>query len=438
MINAAVPKWLGWLGLAGTLMVSLHSHAAPQSLVILTSFSEAVSQRFGEAFEAAHPDVRVRFINKKTAAVLTHLEQQLKPRPDLVMASAIDAFDLLSEKQLLQPYTASNGEAQPYSSFGYSGYGLMWNRRYLEQRDLPAPADWDGLLDPVYRNHIGMSSPTRSGTTHVLVETILQQRGWEQGWGYLNRLAGNLATVTARSFGVRQGVIQQRFGIGLVIDFFAFSAQPAHAEIELTYPVGTSFLPVSAGIVKGGAQPGVARQYIDFLRSDRGQALLLEPEISRFPIRAAVLEAQPEHPLNSYQRQLEETLQYDRQEARRRYHLVNALFDQLITLRLPFIKQAWGEVAALEADPALAGQPRLQALLAAVKQRLSEVPFDESLLSNAALLAKFNRPLPGGGTSTAQRNQQSHWQRWASIQQADVNRTLGRIRSELKAIREQG
>lgn len=448
MRSAAVLKGLGLLGLIGALLVSVPAQAQtqadprPSTLIILTSFSEAVSRQFGQAFEAANPAVRVRFINKKTAAALTHLEQGLKPRPDLVMASAVDAFELLSEKQLLRSYTGQDGTAQPYARFGFSGYGLMWNAQYLKQRNLPAPNSWEALLNPAYRNHIGMSSPTRSGTTHVLVETVLQQRGWQAGWGYLNQLASNLATVTARSFGVKQGVIQQRFGIGLVIDFFAFSAQPDHPEIELTYPAGTSFLPVSIGIVKGGAEPELAGRYIDFLLSDPGQSLLLEPAISRYPIAASVLERQPEHPLNRYRQQLQDTLKYDRQQAQRRYHLVNALFDQLITLRLAFIKQAWGELQVLESDPLLVRQPQLRQpqlrqSLVQIKQRLMQVPFDESQLANHGLLAKFNRPLPGGAMPGAQRNQQHHWRRWAHTQQAEVMQALGQARSQLNAIREQ-
>ncbi|MFC6670526.1 ABC transporter substrate-binding protein [Marinobacterium aestuariivivens] len=190
------------------LLLSPVVSAAQQQLIILTSFSEPVSQQFKSAFERQYPDIEVRFINKKTSAALSHLEKGMKPVPDLFMASAVDAFEWLTERGLLLPYqaaTATTPPSLPYVSFAHSGYGLMWNDDYLQRYRLQAPVAWNDLLDPGFHGHIGMSSPTRSGTTHVLVETLLQQRGWDAGWAYWLELAGNLATVTARSFGVRQG-----------------------------------------------------------------------------------------------------------------------------------------------------------------------------------------------------------------------------------------
>lgn len=44
-----------------------------------------------------------------------------------------------------------------------------------------------------------MSAPSRSGTTHLTVEAVLQGDGWEDGWAKWKFIAGNFATVTERS-----------------------------------------------------------------------------------------------------------------------------------------------------------------------------------------------------------------------------------------------
>lgn len=401
-----------------------------QPLIILTSFSEDVSATFANAFEQQFPDTRIRFIHKKTPAALTHLDKQMKPRPDLVMASAVDAFDWLSKQQQLKKLDAS--DRLDYTPFGYSGYGFIWHRDYLTKQGLTAPASWDDLLKPEYRQHIAMSSPTRSGTTHVMVETVLQERGWREGWAYLTELAGNLATITARSFGVRQGVVKQRFGVGLVIDFFAFSAQPDNQAIGFSYPSPTTYLPVSIGIVKGGEQPQLARDFIRFMISDPGQGLLLETNISRYPINRELLQQNPDHPLSHYQNQLGYTLSYDHTLAVRRYHLVNTLFDYAITYRLHFLQEAWQLYYQLAAEPEVLASNERQLRLEQLRLELTSVPFAEIDLGDSALLASFTRAIPGSQLAPQQQELQQQWKRWDEQQQANVMRGLTQLALELK------
>lgn len=42
---------------------------------------------------------------------------------------------------------------------GYSGIGIMYNRRYLEKYRLPVPTSWQSLADPAFMGHVMMSSP---------------------------------------------------------------------------------------------------------------------------------------------------------------------------------------------------------------------------------------------------------------------------------------
>ena len=57
-----------------------------------------------------------------------------------------------------------------------------------------------------------MTSPSRSGTMHLTVETILQGEGWDKGWSQILQMAGNSAQVTERSFGVPDGINNGQFG----------------------------------------------------------------------------------------------------------------------------------------------------------------------------------------------------------------------------------
>ena len=56
--------------------------------------------------------------------------------------------------------------------------------------------EWADLKKPIYHGHAGMSAPSRSGTTHLTVETVLQGMGWKEGWAEWKAIAGNFKTVT--------------------------------------------------------------------------------------------------------------------------------------------------------------------------------------------------------------------------------------------------
>ena len=91
-----------------------------------------------------------------------------------------------------------------YWGFAVSGYGLMWNTRYLALHKLPAPREWTDLADPRYSGHLVISAPSRSGTTHLTVEVILQAYGWEKGWGLLFRWAATWAPSPSAASGCRR------------------------------------------------------------------------------------------------------------------------------------------------------------------------------------------------------------------------------------------
>ena len=77
------------------------------------------------------------------------------------------------------------------------------------------------LTDSRYQGLLLMSSPSRSDTYHLMVESLLQQRGWDEGWALLLNVSGNLATISSRSFGVADKIKAGLGGAAPVIDNYA-------------------------------------------------------------------------------------------------------------------------------------------------------------------------------------------------------------------------
>ena len=135
----------------------------------------------------------------------------------------------------------------------------MWNERYAKANKLPDPKEWQDLAKPTYFDHVSIAAPSRSGTTHLTIETILQGEGWEKGWRTIKEWSGNLRNVTERSFGVPDAVNSGQVGYGIVIDFFAFSAQASGFPVKFVYPSVTTIVPANVGIVANRAEQGRRR-----------------------------------------------------------------------------------------------------------------------------------------------------------------------------------
>jgi len=382
--------------------------ALEERLVILTSFPEDLTGVFQHAFERKYPGTQVEVLTKPTAAGVRYLQETAgNTTTDLFWVSAPDAFAMLKAAgrlEALQPQASGipaslggNPLQDPdgtFFGFAVSGYGIMYNSRYLEAQRLPPPQEWEDLKAPAYFGHVALAAPSRSGTTHLMVEAILQGEGWEQGWGTLKQLAGNAKAITDSSFAVPEGVNRGEFGAGIVIDFFGFAAQAAGFPVAFVYPRITALVPASVGLVKQAPHPQAGRAFIDFLLSDEGQELLLEPKISRLPVKPAIYaKAPPGLPNPFTDPTLGAAVRFDAQLSESRYHLVNALFDRLITSRMAELRAATAAVHAAEAALGRRPDPQAQGLLDQARARITAVPVTAVQASDPALLALFeNQP----------------------------------------------
>ena len=352
------------------------------TVTVITSFPKELTQAYKAAFEKANPAIKLEILNKNTVQGIAYVrELPAGQRPDVFWASAPDAFEVLSGLKLLDNVADLANKSAPakvgaypindpqghYLGQALAGYGLMWNTRYMAAHKLPAPAQWADLIKPVYFGHVAMSAPSRSGTTHLTVETLLQGEGWEKGWSQLLQIAGNSAAITERSFGVPDGVNNGQFGIGLVIDFFGLAGKYSGFPVEFAYPSVTAVVPANIALVSGAKNAPEARKFIAYTVSLEGQQLLYDPKISRLPILPpeAMGGKTPAGYPNPFEIAKRAKVQFNSDLSESRYNVVSSMFDQTITFRLKELQAATKAIHAAEA--ALAKKPVAQAA-ALVKQ----------------------------------------------------------------------
>ena len=363
------------------------------TLTIVTSYPPDTTNTFKAAFEKKYPGVKVEMLKKKTTAGIKYLQEISDSNSaDMFWASAPDAFEVLKGDDLLVKYEVKvsgipknvgsfpiNDPDGYYKGFAASGYGIMWNTRYLKAKKLPNPAEWSDLKDPIWHGHVGMSAPSRSGTTHLTVETLIQGMGWDAGWAEWKAIAGNFKTVTERSFGVPDGVNSGQFGAGIVIDFFGLSSQASGFPVEFNYPRVTTLVPANIAIVKNAPNQAAAAAFIEYLLSNEGQELLLDPKIRRLPVNPQTYAKAPADFPNPFKdKSIGAAVKFDLALSKNRYNVVNSLFDVMITYRLDDLRDATKAVQEAEAAAKGKSNSEAEALIKQARMLINEMPIDEA------------------------------------------------------------
>jgi phosphoglycerate transport regulatory protein PgtC len=357
------------------------STAIAGTVTVVTSFPKELTGIYKAAFEKANPSIKLEILNKSTTQGMAYVrELPAGQRPDIFWASAPDAFEVLVGQNLLVNIADQANKAAPakvgnypinnpqglYLGQALAGYGLMWNTRYLAANKVPAPAQWADLMKPVYFNHTAMSAPSRSGTTHLTVETLLQGEGWDKGWNQLLQIGGNSAAITERSFGVPDGVNNGQFGVGLVIDFFGLASKYSGFPVEFAYPDVTSVVPANIALINGSKNAEEAKKFISYSVSLEGQQLLLDPKISRLPIlpASAMVGKVPAGYPDPFEIAKRAKVNFNSDLSEARYNVVSSLFDQTITFRHKELQAATKAIheatAALLKKPNSSGQALLK------------------------------------------------------------------------------
>ena len=396
-------------------------------VVIVTSFSKDLTTPFAQAFEKKHPGTKVEVQNRNSAAAIAFIRETRSSPPDIFWASAPDAFEVLKKNNLLQKYQPNadglaakigaypvNDPAGFYTGFAASGYGIMYNTRYLRANNLPVPKEWEDLKKPIYHGHVGISAPSRSGTTHLTVETILQGEGWEKGWATLLEIGGNLTQVSDRSFGVPDAVNSGQYGLGIVIDFFGLSAKASGFPVDFVYPTVTTIVPANVGIVANARNQKAAQAFVDFLLSDEGQQILLDPKIQRLPVRMSTYEKAPAGYPNPFKdSKLGAQVNFNADLSEGRYELLNSLFDRLITFRLKELNAAWKTIHDAEKKLGAGGNAEAKRLLAEARKLATSIPVSEREASDPAIAGSFQEVKPGQKTAGRQAEFEEKWDGFA-------------------------
>ena len=236
----------------------------------------AACQHFEELF-----GIKVNAQRLSTGEVQAKIEEENgNPSADVWFGGTTDPYNVCAAEGLLEPYAATNASHlidDMYKDADGNWYGIykgilgfMVNTDELTRLGLEAPADWTDLLKDEYKGLIWLSNYNTAGTAKLVINTMIQKYGHDEGIKYLVDLDKNIHVYTKSGSGPSKnvGTGECVIGIGFLHDGITQIVDNGYTNVELVIPSsGTSFEVGATAIFKGAAHSNAAKLWIEYALS---------------------------------------------------------------------------------------------------------------------------------------------------------------------------
>ena len=253
---------------------------AEGELVVYGSCEEEYLAAACEHFEELY-GIKVQYQRLSTGEVQSKIEEEKgNPSADVWFGGTTDPYNVCAAEGLLEPYEAENashllGDAYRDADGNWYGIykgilGFMVNKDELDRMGLEAPQDWADLLKPEYEGLIWTSNYNTAGTAKLVINTMIQKYGHDEGIQYLVDLVKNVQVYTKSGSGPSKnvGTGECVIGIGFLHDGITQIVDNGYGNIELVIPSsGTSFEIGATAIFKGAKHPNAAKLWIEYALS---------------------------------------------------------------------------------------------------------------------------------------------------------------------------
>ena len=253
---------------------------AEGTLVVYGSCEEDYLAVACEKFQELY-GIEVQYQRLSTGEVQSKIEEEAgNPSGDVWFGGTTDPYNVCAAEGLLMAYEAQNAshllgnayrDADGYWYGIYKGIlGFMVNVDELERMGLEVPQDWADLLKPEYQGLIWLSNYNTAGTAKLVINTMIQKYGHDEGIQYLVDLDKNVQVYTKSGSGPSKnvGTGECVIGIGFLHDGITQIVDNGYGNIQLVIPsTGTSYEIGATAIFEGCAHPNAAKLWIEFALS---------------------------------------------------------------------------------------------------------------------------------------------------------------------------
>ena len=225
--------------------------------------------------------IKVNRQRLSTGEVAAKIEEENgNPSADVWFGGTTDPYNVVAAEGLLEAYEAENAshllgsQYRDPDGYWYGIYkgilGFMVNKDELARMNLEAPADWQDLLQPEYKGLIWLSNYNTAGTAKLVINTMIQKYGHDEGIQYLVDLDKNIQVYTKSGSGPSKnvGTGECVIGIGFLHDGITQIVDNGYDNVQLIIPSsGTSFEIGATAIFKGAKHPNAAKLWVEYALS---------------------------------------------------------------------------------------------------------------------------------------------------------------------------
>jgi ABC-type Fe3+ transport system substrate-binding protein len=366
--------------------------SAVGKVIITSPNNEGIQKEFQRAFEAWHarkfgePCVvewrdhggtndAVRFVKSEFTQSPQGIGLDIfwgggiEPYLQFAQLRLLERVDLPEETMAMLPADIGGvplySEARVWYGTALSSFGIIYNRAQLAALKLPEPKTWADLASPSFVGQVAAADPRSSGTAQTMVEVILQAYGWDEGYGQLTRMAGNVRTFSRSAGDVPKMVSLAEAATGLAIDFYAWTQinRDGKEKIGFVLPEGlTPITPDGIGVLKGAPNLMYAKRFIEFVMSPEAQRLWVLPmghpggpveyELLRIPVLPEVYREYVDVTSVMFDPSAAKSgIDYDPEKAAARREVVKDIYGALFIDLAPELTEAWKGVISRGLKP---------------------------------------------------------------------------------------
>jgi len=263
-------------------------------LHIYTAFDTEEAKLYIEAFEK-ETGIDVQWVRMSSGEVLARIEAEASnPQASVWHAGSNTSHINAASKGLLESYKPNtdfefsellHADDWEWTGFYTGAIGFITNTEFLEENDMEPPTSWDDLLHPKLENNVALAYPYTSGTAYTTYATLVQMWGMEKAldwWEEFDQHSIFQYTKSGTACIGMAGLGEIAVGISFSHDILAKGVNAGY-PVVMTFPEeGTGYEVGGLSLIKGGPDPELGKQFIDWCYTVEAQNLF--QDYNRLPV----------------------------------------------------------------------------------------------------------------------------------------------------------
>lgn len=246
---------------------------------IYTTWADDWVLAFTDFVAEVYPDLTVNMVKMNGGEMINRvIAEGSNPQGDFLCGAGCESYIQLAEQGLLEPYKPAGGDAYPdyahdadwnWFAFNLSYLGFYVDHEWCEANGVEIPDSWEDLLDPKLKGQIVVTNPGTSTTGYMVLSTLVQLMGEEEGLAYYAKLHENIKTYASGGSGPSQSVAlgEAPIGIGYMQHGLALIDE-GYTNMVISAPSeGTGLEVTGGGVIKGCKNEANAKAIADLVSS---------------------------------------------------------------------------------------------------------------------------------------------------------------------------